>query len=142
MVVAWPGSPTADACGIRQARRDQRFHRSKAYMLPITGIPETIAQGLAGFRDLFCRQEGVEHISRYVTGLILSPNKTWQGIYELHVWERHTPSRRAMHAAVFEAGWDSQALIQRHRATVAPDHRRRGREVIALDWTLAHHGRR
>jgi hypothetical protein len=110
-------------------------------MLPIIGIPETIAKGLAGFRDLFCRKEGFEHISRYVTGLILSPNKTLQGIYELQVWDRATPSRRAMHAAVFEAGWDSQALIQRHRATVAPDHRGRGREVIGLDWTLAHHER-
>ena len=110
-------------------------------MLPITGIPETIAKGLAGFRDLFCRKEGFEHISRYVTGLLLSPNKTLQGIYELQVWARDTPSRRAMHAAVFEAGWDSQALIQRHRTTVAPDHRGRGREVIGLDWTLAHHER-
>ena len=110
-------------------------------MLPITGIPETIAKGLAGFRDVFCRKEGFEHISRSVTGLILSPNKTLQGIYELQVWDRDTPSRRAMHAAVFEAGWDSQALIQRHRATVAPDHRGRGREVIGLDWTLAHHER-
>ena len=110
-------------------------------MLPITGIPETIAKGLAGFRDLFCRKEGFEHISRYVTGLILSPNKTLQGIYDLQVWDRATPSRRAMHAAVFETGWDSQALIQRHRATVAPDHRGRGREVIGLDWTLAHHER-
>jgi len=110
-------------------------------MLPITGIPETIAKGLAGFRDLFCRQEGFEHISRYVTGLILSPNNTWQGIYDLQVWERHTPSRRAMHAAVFEAGWDSPAFMQRHRAQVAHDHRGRGREVISLDWTWAHHER-
>src|SRR5919204_3732678 len=96
-------------------------------MLPITGIPETIAKGLAGFRDLFCRKEGFEHISRYVTGLILSPNKTLQGIYELQVWDRDTPSRRAMHAAVFEAGWVSHALLQRHRATLGPGHHRRGR---------------
>jgi hypothetical protein len=110
-------------------------------MLPITGIPETIATGLAGFRDLFCRKEGFEHISRYVTGLILSPNKTLQGIYDLQVWDRQTPSRRAMHAAVFEAGWDSPAFMPRHRAQVAYDHRGRGREVISLDWTLAHHER-
>ncbi|SRR6266498_5368404 len=110
-------------------------------MLPMTGIPETVAKGLAGFRDLLCRKEGFAHISRSVTGLIRSPNKTWQGIYDLQVWDRDTPSRRAMHAAVFAAGWDSQALIQRHRATVAPDHRGRGREVIGLDWTLAHHAR-
>jgi hypothetical protein len=116
-------------------------HRWKDHMLPITGVPETIARGMAAFRDLFCRAEGFEHVSRYVTGLILSPNKTLQGIYGLQVWGHDTPSRRAMHEAVFEAAWDSQALIQRHRATVARDHRGRGREVISLDWTLAHHAR-
>jgi hypothetical protein len=110
-------------------------------MLPITGVPATIAKGMAAFRDLFCRAEGFEHVSRYVTGLILSPNKTLQGIYALQVWGHATPSRRAMHEAVFEAGWDSQALIQRHRTTVALDHRGRGREVISLDWALAHHER-
>jgi hypothetical protein len=57
------------------------------------------------------------------------------------VWDHDQPSRRAMHEAVFEAGWDSHALIQRHRTQVAPDHRGRGREVISLDWTLAHHER-
>jgi hypothetical protein len=110
-------------------------------MLPITGIPETIARGMAGFRDLFCRTQGFEHVSRYVTGLILSPNKTLQGIYELQVWDRDAPSRRAMHEAVFEAGWDSHTLMRRHRTQVAHDHRGRGREVISLDWTLAHHER-
>jgi hypothetical protein len=64
-----------------------------------------------------------------------------QGIYALQVWEREMPSRRAMHAAVLEAGWDAHACMQRHRAHVAHDHRGRGREVISLDWTLAHHER-
>jgi hypothetical protein len=110
-------------------------------MLPITGVPGTITRGMAEFRNRFCRAEGFEHVSRSVTRLILSPNKTLQGIYDLQVWGHDTPSRRAMHAAVFEAAWDSQVLIQRHRATVAPDHRGLGCEVISLDWTLAHHAR-
>jgi hypothetical protein len=45
-------------------------------MLPIVGVPATIHQGMAMYRDLFCRDQGFEHIERYVTGLILSPNKT------------------------------------------------------------------
>jgi hypothetical protein len=110
-------------------------------MLPLTGIPATIARGMVGFRDLFCRKEGFEHVSRYVTGLIVSAKKTWQGSYDLQVWGHAPPSRRAMHEAVFEAGWDSQTLIQRHRATVASAHRGRGREVIRVDWPLAHHAR-
>lgn len=105
-------------------------------MLPIVGVPATIHQGLAPYRDVFCRAEGFEHVERYVTGLLLSPNKTLQGIYDAQVWPGGTPpSRRAMHAAVFEAGWDSDRLLQRHRALVAPEHRGRGREVLSLDWT-------
>jgi hypothetical protein len=108
-------------------------------MLPICGVPATIQQGLTPYRDLFCRDAGFTHISRYITGLILSPNKTLQGIYDLQVWDAESPSRRAMHAAVFEAQWDAEALMPRHRAVVAKEHGRQGREVISLDWTLAHH---
>ena len=45
-------------------------------MVPLVGVPETIRCSLAPYRDVFCRVEGFEHISRYVTGLILSPHKT------------------------------------------------------------------
>src|SRR5262244_3043151 len=111
-------------------------------MLPIVGVPATIRQGLAAYRDLFCREEGFEHISRYVTGLILSPHKTLQGIYDVQVWGAdEKPSRRAMHEAVFEAGWDADALLPLHRQVVAPAHRGCGREVLSLDWTYAHHER-
>src|SRR5215471_4775900 len=106
---------------------------TEAPMLPITRVPELSAKGMAKLRSLFCRDEGFEHVSRYVTGLILSPNKTLQGMYALQVWNRQAPSRRAMHAGVFEAGWDDTALRQRHRAEVASDYRGRGRTVIALD---------
>ena len=111
-------------------------------MVPLVGVPETIRRGLAPYREVFCRPEGFDHISRYVTGLILSPNKTLQGIYDGQVWEPEVPrSRRAMHEAVFEAGWDAEALLPLHRQVVAPAHRGRGREVLSLDWTYAHHER-
>jgi hypothetical protein len=111
-------------------------------MLPIVGVPETIRQGMAPYRDLFCRDAGFEHVSRYVTGLLLSPNKTLQGLYDGQGWPGdHAPSRRAMHAAVFEAGWAAEALMPRQRARIAREHRGRGREVLSLDWTYAHHER-
>ena len=110
-------------------------------MLPIVEVPETIRNGMLNYRDVFCRDEGFDHVSRYVTGLIISPNKTLQGIYDSQVWDGKKPSRRTMHGSVFESGWGSDALIQRHRAVVAPDHRGGGREVISLDWTFAHHDR-
>jgi hypothetical protein len=110
-------------------------------MLPMVEVPETIKNGFAGYRDVFCRNEGFDYVSRYVTGLIISPNKTLQGIYDLQHWEDKKPSRRSMHESVFESGWGSDNLIQQHRAIVAPDHRGRGREVISLDWTFSHHDR-
>ena len=103
-------------------------------MLPIVGVPDTLRHGLAAYREVFGRAEGFDHISRYVSGLILSPNKTLQGIYDLQVWEPTSPrSRRAMHEAVFEAGWAAERLMPRHREVLAPFHRGRGREVISLD---------
>src|SRR5512134_2627530 len=111
-------------------------------MLPLVGIPSLVAKGLEAYRPVFCRDAGFEHVSRYVTGLLLSPNKTVQGIYGQHIWpEAQAVSRRAMHAAVFEAGWDSEALMPCHRAVVAGQHRGRGLEVIGLDWTYVHHDR-
>jgi hypothetical protein len=110
-------------------------------MLPMVGVPATIRKGLRPYRDLFRRAEGFEHVSRYVTGLMVSPNKTLQGIYAQQVWEAHKPTRRTMHEAVFEAGWEAEQLLPRHRALIAPEHQKRGREVISLDWTLVHHER-
>jgi hypothetical protein len=73
--------------------------------------------------------------------LLISPNKTLQGIYANQVWEGNKPGYRAGHEAVFEAGWDVEALLPRHLRLIAPEHRNRGREVISLDWTLGHHER-
>jgi hypothetical protein len=111
-------------------------------MLPLLEIPDTIGRGLARYRSLFCREAGFEHIGRYVSGLILSPTQTLQGIYDLPGWaDDHAPSRGAMHEAVLEAAWSSEQLMPRHREGVSPDHRGRGRDVISWDWTFAHHDR-
>jgi len=109
-------------------------------MLPLVGVPATIANGMSADRKVFCREAGYEHVSCYLSGLLLSENKTLQGIYAQQVYEDGKQvSRRAMHAAVFEAGWDSEELMQQHRAIVGKQHQGRGREIISLDWTLSHH---
>ena len=105
--------------------------RLSAEGVAIVGVPKTIQRGLLPYRKLFGRAEGFEHVSRYVTGLILSGNKTLQGIYDSQVWEGDKPSRRAMHEAVFEAGWAAEGLLSRHRAVIAPEHQGHGREVIS-----------
>lgn len=109
-------------------------------MVPLVRVPDTIANGMKGYRGVFCREAGFEHVSRYVSGLLLSENKTLQGIHAQQVYlEGEASSRRAMQAAVFEAGWDSEELMQQHRLQVGQRHQGRGREVISLDWTLSHH---
>ncbi|WP_206054914.1 hypothetical protein [Nitrosococcus wardiae] len=83
--------------------------------LPLVGVSSLIKEGLEPYREFFCRDAGFEHVSRYITGLLLSPNKTLQGIDAQQVWAKAGGvSRRAMHAAVFEAGGDSEGLLARH----------------------------
>ncbi len=108
-------------------------------MLPFVAVPSTIAQQFGKYRDIFCRAAGFAQVSRYVTGLLLSENKTLQAIAAQWSSEDGIGGRRAMHAAVFEAGWNSSDLMAHHRQVIAKDHCGRRREVISLDWTLSHH---
>jgi hypothetical protein len=62
-------------------------------------------------RKIFCRAEGFEPICRFITGLILSPNKILQGIYDLQVGEGKAPSRRAMHEAALSQGGTGPPLL-------------------------------
>jgi len=112
-------------------------------MLPIVCVPASIQQRLGSYRQVFCRAEGFEWVGRYVTGLLVSPNKTVQGIYAHQVWPDsvQAPSRRAMHASLFESGWEQEALGVCHREQVGLRHRNGGREVLSLDWTYGHHER-
>ncbi len=109
-------------------------------MLPLVGIPETVAKFLKQYRNVFCKEAGWKHISRYINGLLMSPNKTLQGIYSQLVWDvEEKVSRRAMHEAVFEAGWKQEELMEQHRRVISPLHQGKGREIIALDWTFSYH---
>jgi hypothetical protein len=108
-------------------------------MLPTVEVPLSVQEWMDEYRSIFCRDAGFDHVNRYVTGLLLSPNKTLQGIYDLQCWGDVKPSRRAMHEAVFEAGRNSEDLMPRHQTVIAKDHCGRGREVISLDWTLCRH---
>jgi hypothetical protein len=72
-------------------------------MLPLAGIPKTVAEFLKSYRKVFCKEAGFQHISRYINGLLMSPNKTLQGIYSQVVVsdKEDKVSCRAMHEAVF-----------------------------------------
>lgn len=74
-------------------------------MLPFVGVPETIAKGMSAYREVFCRADGFEQVSRYISGLLLSENKTLQGIAAQPVYlEGEVVSRRVMHAAGASVG--------------------------------------
>jgi len=45
-------------------------------MLPMVAGPDTKRTGIAAYREVFYRESGFEHVGRYITGLILNPNKT------------------------------------------------------------------
>ena len=109
-------------------------------MIPLVGVPKSIAKSLQKYRQLFKREKAFETVSRFITGLILSPNKTLEAIHSQQVWEEGKEiKRRAMHHAVFEAPWNSEEIMPQHREIIASDHRGKGQEVISLDWTLSHH---
>jgi ElaB/YqjD/DUF883 family membrane-anchored ribosome-binding protein len=111
-------------------------------MLPLVGIPKSIEAELPEYRGNFKKEAGYKHISRYVLGLIVNENKTVQGIYDRIVWEEgEEVSRRAMHEAIFEAGWNRKELMKKHRERMGEKHRGRGKEVIGSDWTYSHHER-
>jgi hypothetical protein len=46
-----------------------------------------------------------------------------------------------MHEAVFAAAWAADMRRSHPRKVIAPEHRGRGREVLSLDGTYAHHER-
>jgi hypothetical protein len=52
-----------------------------AAMLPMVSLPPTLQKNLQPYRAVFCRTAGFAQVSRYLTGLLLSPNKTLQGIH-------------------------------------------------------------
>ena len=93
-------------------------------MKPLVGVPKSIAQSLEKYRELFPREKGFETVSCFITGLILSPNKTLEGIHSQQLWENDRAiKRRAMHHGVFEAGWKSEEIMPKHRERVASEHR-------------------
>lgn len=50
-------------------------------MLPLVEFPEALQKQLQHYRSVFCRSAGFTQVSRYLSGLLLSPNKTLQGIH-------------------------------------------------------------
>lgn len=54
-------------------------------MFPILVVPQNVGEWMDNFRNYFHREAGFDYVCRYVAGLIISPNKTLQGIHDLQV---------------------------------------------------------
>jgi hypothetical protein len=55
-------------------------------MIPLVEVPKSIADYLESYEELFKRKKGFEIVSRFITGLILSPNKTLESIHSQQFW--------------------------------------------------------
>ncbi len=110
-------------------------------MLPLIDVPSQITQYMAKFRACFQRQEGFDHVCRYIAGLILSENKTLEGIHDAFYFDQEKKvSRRAMHQSVFETDWKDKELIRSHWE-ILQDKYAGGKSSIVLDTTMGHHER-
>ena len=97
-------------------------------MCPIV-VPNFIKNKMSEYRNVFCKDSGFEHILNYITGLILSPNKTLQGIYNSIISFDKKSSRRAMHESIFESpSWDDKELMKQHRKVISKDHNKKGKK--------------
>lgn len=92
-------------------------------MLPLIGLPYTIKQGFEPEKGVFPRPSEYRHVSHYLTGLLLSPNKTRQGIHSQFVFEDEAASRRrVMQEAVMAGQWTPENMMSQHRQVVGQRH--------------------
>ena len=109
-------------------------------MIPIIKVPKSNAKNLEKYREIFKRKKGFETVSRFITGLIISPNKTLEGIHAQQYWEKGEEiKRRGMHHAVFEAEWKSEEIMSKHREIIASEHKdmRRRSNQYRLDTSAS-----
>lgn len=81
-------------------------------MVPFVKVVKTIAGGMSAHPTILFGETGLEGMSRYIHKLLLSDHKTLQEIHAQQAyWKGKAVNRQAMHAAIFEAGWDSKVLV-------------------------------
>jgi hypothetical protein len=109
-------------------------------MIPLVAFPEVVEHYAPFFDDVFSAEAFVE-FKRYISGLIVSENKTVDGINRLFVFESRNQSslNRLLTVSPF-----SLAALNRARLAVlasVPATQRKPKGVLSLDDTLlAHYG--
>jgi len=103
-------------------------------MFPIVEVPKFVQDYAQGYRDLFS-PELYEHFQRYLTGLLISENKTIQAINGLFVLQ--TRNQSSLNRFLTEYKWSTKDFnerrleLLRHKPATRP--KRRG--VLIIDDT-------
>src|SRR6266508_6552963 len=107
-------------------------------MLPLVEFPELVQHYAPNFAQVFSAEACVE-FERYISGLIVSENKTVEGINRLFVHESRNQSslNRLMTQSPFELGALNQARLE--VLGRLPGTQMKPRGVFSLDDTLLIH---
>jgi DDE superfamily endonuclease len=107
-------------------------------MPTILEVPQVVAEIVDQFADLFGNEPQRRHFAEYLTGLMVSANKTVSGIQADFV---ETTDQSCLNRFLTRAEWDEQALNERRLELLQsdPSMRYHERGVIALDNVLIDH---
>jgi len=109
-------------------------------MFPIVELPEIVKHYTPWFAPVFS-DEALIQFQRYITGLIVSENKTIEGINRLMVYESRNQS--SLNRLLTATPYSERMLNQQRLALLAglPDTRLKKKGVLSIDDThLTHYG--
>ncbi len=106
-------------------------------IVPIVSIPSSIANGLAGYKDLFPRSETFQHIQEYCTGMIVLDRPSIQRMSQCFV---DGPCQSSLNKAITSSPWSGVSVNQRRLDLVSRYHQN-GFTVGIIDSSLFHHPR-
>jgi len=109
-------------------------------MFPIVELPEIVKHYTAWFAPVFSDKALIQ-FQRYISGLIVSENKTIEGINRLIVHESRNQS--SLNRLLTATPYADKVLNQQRLALIAslPDTQMKKKGVLSLDDThLTHHG--
>jgi len=106
-------------------------------IIPIVSIPSSIANGLAGYKDLFARSETFQHIQEYCTGITVLEKPSIQRMSQCFV---DGPCQSSLNKAITSSPWSGVSVNQRRLELVSRYHQN-GFTVGIIDSSLFHHPR-
>jgi len=106
-------------------------------IIPIVSIPSSIANGLAGYKDLFARSETFQHIQEYCTGITVLEKPSIQRMSQCFV---DGPCQSSLNKAITSSPWSGVSVNQRRLSLISRYHQN-GFTVGIIDSSLFHHPR-